>query len=114
MFRKKTGDLGENLAVNYLNGLGFSIKNRNVRYKCGELDIVAEKEGILYLFEVRTTKKGLSSPLETIDYKKQNHVKLAAGNYIIKNNWNGPIEIGYIGIDLSNNPPSIECVLDEG
>ncbi len=52
--RKEIGDLGEKVAAEYLKRHGFSILDRNVLRKTGELDIVAEKENTICFVEVKT------------------------------------------------------------
>ncbi len=52
--RKEVGNLGERVAVEYLKRHGFSIRDRNVARKTGELDIIAEKEDTLHFVEVKT------------------------------------------------------------
>ncbi|MDZ7358031.1 MAG: YraN family protein, partial [candidate division KSB1 bacterium] len=41
------GKLGENLAAKFLEDKGYHILERNYRYGHGELDIIAEKDGML-------------------------------------------------------------------
>ena len=52
--RKEIGNLGEHIAAEYLKRHGFTIRDRNVARKTGELDIIAEKEDTLYFVEVKT------------------------------------------------------------
>lgn len=52
--KQKIGDLGEGIACNYLRGKGFEIIERNYWKPWGEIDIVAEKQGITYFIEVKT------------------------------------------------------------
>ncbi|MDP2652392.1 MAG: YraN family protein [bacterium] len=52
--RKEVGNLGENVACEYLRRHGFFIRDRNISKKTGELDVVAEKEGTLHFVEVKT------------------------------------------------------------
>ncbi len=52
--RKEIGAIGENVAAEYLKRHGFSIRDRNIARKTGELDVVAEKEGTLSFVEVKT------------------------------------------------------------
>ena len=52
--RKEIGAIGEMVAAEYLKRHGFSIRDRNVARKTGELDIVAEKGDTLYFVEVKT------------------------------------------------------------
>jgi putative endonuclease len=51
---KEVGALGEKTAAEYLKRQGFSIRDRNVARKTGELDIIAEKENTLHFVEVKT------------------------------------------------------------
>lgn len=51
---KEVGALGEKVAAEYLKRHGFSIRDRNVARKTGELDIIAEKEDTLHFVEVKT------------------------------------------------------------
>ncbi len=52
--RKEIGALGERIAAEYLKRHGFSIRDRNISRKTGELDIIAEKENTLHFVEVKT------------------------------------------------------------
>ncbi len=52
--RKEIGALGEQVATEYLRRRGFKIIGRNVARKTGELDIIAEKAGVLHVVEVKT------------------------------------------------------------
>ncbi len=56
--KRKTGDLGEEIAVMFLMKQGFSIVERNYLRKWGEIDIVAKKDGTLYFVEVKTVSCG--------------------------------------------------------
>ena len=48
------GKEGEELAVAYLLENGYEIVARNFRYQKAEVDIIARKEGILAVVEVKT------------------------------------------------------------
>ncbi len=52
--RKEVGALGERAVAEYLRRHGFSIRDRNVARKTGELDVVAEEAGTLHFVEVKT------------------------------------------------------------
>lgn len=54
------GDLGEQLAVNYLKKQGYKILARNFKTRVGELDIVAQKGRLLIVVEVKTLNSKLS------------------------------------------------------
>ncbi len=51
---KEVGNLGENVACEYLRRHGFTIRDRNYVKKTGELDVIAEKENTLHFVEVKT------------------------------------------------------------
>ena len=48
------GSLGESVACEYLRRHGFTIRDRNISKKTGELDVIAEKEDTLHFVEVKT------------------------------------------------------------
>lgn len=50
------GNLGENIACEYLIKIGFSIIKRNYRKKWGEIDIIATKDKKLHFIEVKSVK----------------------------------------------------------
>ncbi|HRX25334.1 MAG TPA: YraN family protein, partial [Aminivibrio sp.] len=52
------GRRGEEIAAAYLAGLGWTILDRNVVFRGGELDLVALSGGELVVVEVRTRSEG--------------------------------------------------------
>ena len=59
------GAMGERLAADHIEGLGWRIIGRNIRVGRGELDIVAIDGDELVIVEVRTRRIGYISPSET-------------------------------------------------
>ena len=51
---KEVGALGETIAAEYLKRHGFTIRDRNIARKTGELDIVAERADTLHFVEVKS------------------------------------------------------------
>ncbi len=49
-----TGNLGEDIARKFLENKGFSILETNFRKKWGEIDIIAEKGGVVRFVEVKS------------------------------------------------------------
>ena len=47
------GRWGEEQAAHYIRGLGFNVLERNFFARVGELDIVAQRHGVLNFFEVK-------------------------------------------------------------
>lgn len=56
--KRKTGDLGEDIAAMFLMKQGFCIVERNYLRKWGEIDIIAKKAERLYFVEVKTVSCG--------------------------------------------------------
>jgi putative endonuclease len=58
------GRRGEEVAAASLEAEGWAILERNYRSRLGEVDIIAEREGILAFIEVKTWEKTGSGELE--------------------------------------------------
>ncbi|MBX4200062.1 YraN family protein [Candidatus Parcubacteria bacterium] len=52
--KRKFGNIGENVAVMFLEKRGFKVLERNYLRKWGEIDIVAEKSDVLRFIEVKS------------------------------------------------------------
>ena len=107
---KITGNIGENLAAEYLQKQGYNIIERNWRYsRNGEIDIIAEDKKTLVFVEVKTRKSvNFGHPLEAIDEKKFFQVKTIAQIYIAQAEKKyANYRIDAISIILSN-PPEIK------
>ena len=74
------GRRGEQLAVGYLQGLGYRVLERNWRCPVGELDIVALDGRELVVVEVKTrTSVAFGDPLEAVDDRKLTRLCVLAG-----------------------------------
>jgi putative endonuclease len=89
MQNKDTGFLGENIATEYLLAKGFTILERNWRYKHLEIDIIASKAQLLHIVEVKTRSCiEFGYPEQMINAKKMQFLKNAAAHYQYENtNW---------------------------
>lgn len=77
------GTLGENTACNYLIKNGYTIQKRNFRLKCGEIDIIAKKDGCVVFVEVKTRRSAMyGQPSEYVDYRKQAKIRKTAMCFI--------------------------------
>ncbi len=80
--RNADGARGEAIAVEYLTTRGLRVIARNVRYRVGELDIVAEDEGALVFVEVRSRNRRNGPRAEdTVTFAKQWKLSRAARMY---------------------------------
>ncbi len=105
---RSLGRKGEDLAVAYLEGLGYRVKERNFYTRWGEIDIVAEREGSLHLVEVRTvTRGGMLDPREALTRKKRDHLWRAVQIYLKKRKWRGDFSVDFIAIEWEEDNPRI-------
>ena len=85
---KGTGELGEEIASNFLIARGYRILERNFRCKGGEVDIIASDPGekSLVFTEVKT-RRGLSYgvPQLAVTPFKQRQISKAALTWLSKN-----------------------------
>jgi putative endonuclease len=83
MHARDIGALGEKIAAEYLTGLGYMIRERNVRLREGEIDIIAEKDEFLVFIEVRTrTSNSYGTPEESVTTQKKERLIALAEAYI--------------------------------
>lgn len=107
---KITGNIGENIAAEFLQKQGYEILERNWHYsRLGEIDIIAKDKNTLVFVEVKTRKTvSFGHPLEAITEKKFQQVKSIAQAYMSQQETKyGNCRIDAISIILSN-PPEIE------
>ena len=57
----QTGALGEDIACKFLEGNGFKIIDKNYQKPWGEIDVIAEKAGIMHFVEVKAVTRSLSA-----------------------------------------------------
>lgn len=80
---KSVGDVGEELAVQYLLSRDYTILSRNYATAIGELDIVATDGAGLVFVEVKTRfSEDYGAPSEAVDHNKINTIKNVASQYI--------------------------------
>lgn len=107
MFRKnnQTGNIGEQLAIKYLQNKKVSIVARNYRKKFGEVDIIAQQNNELIFVEVKTrTSNFYGSPAEAVTIQKQRQIIRVAQSYLAKHDlFDTNIRFDVISILLSAN-----------
>ncbi|MFN2382750.1 MAG: YraN family protein [Gemmatimonadota bacterium] len=87
--RLALGSAGEALAAEHLEAAGYRILVRRWHAAGREIDLVAERDGVIALVEVKTRGPGaLASPLLAVDWRKQR--QLAAAGAVAAARWKGP------------------------
>lgn len=92
------GAYGEGKAVEYLEACGFNILARQVRYREGELDIIAEKENVIFVVEVKARKSRLfGDVVESITAQKIRRLRRAMGRWCRENKIHQQVKIYFLG-----------------
>lgn len=77
------GQEWERLAEKKLKAAGYRVLERNFRTRVGELDFVAEQEGVLCFIEVKGRRGvGFGAPEEAVTGEKQRRIFRAAQAYL--------------------------------
>jgi len=81
--RVRTGRLGEDEAARFLEARGWTILGRNIRSGRREVDLIAQKGGILAFVEVKS-RRGSSHghPLDAITLAKQREIARVARDWL--------------------------------
>jgi putative endonuclease len=94
LHNKSIGKDGEDLAAQFLKDRGYEIVDRNWRSRFGEIDIVATKNNILYLVEVKTRSSNqYGFPHEAINAKKLQRMQLTAQLYAKSTGYKGEMKL---------------------
>ena len=109
----KVGEKGEQIALDYLKTKDYKILHTNWRFNRKEIDIIAEKNKILTVVEIKTrTYTPNLSPSEIVNLRKQNFLINAINNYIELYNINLEIQFDIIIIILNQNGYKINHIKD--
>ncbi len=82
--KRAIGNVGENIACDYLKENGYKILKRNFKYLGCEVDIIAEEDGVLVFVEVKTRADALyGNPAEAVTPYKQRRYEVAANGYLL-------------------------------
>ena len=112
--RKLIGDIGEDLAADYLMDKGYDIVARNVRISHKEIDIVAKNDLYTVIVEVKTlslskqeAEQERHRASEQIDREKAKNIILAANAYKNMHYDGRSIRIDVIEVYLGAKEPEI-------
>lgn len=79
----KIGEIGERTAETFLVNKEYKMIRRNYFCKAGEIDIIAEHDGVMIFIEVKTRSSlKYGRPSEAVNWGKQRHIHLAADWFI--------------------------------
>ncbi|MFC6996324.1 YraN family protein [Rufibacter roseus] len=104
----RLGQQGEDAAEAYLRAKGYQVLSRNYRYRRAEVDLIAVKDKILVLVEVKTRSTHyFGYPEEAVTPAKEELLLMAADNYIEETNWQHDVRFDIISILWQKSGPMI-------
>ena len=103
------GKWGEQEAAKYLRKEGYVLLSAGYRTRHGELDIIAEKDGIIVVVEVKTRSAfDFARGIDAVSPHKIRRMKSAAMAYISSRNDDRPLRFDVIEIlagEFRDDPP---------
>lgn len=107
------GKKGEQMASDYLIKNGYTILDKNWRYLKAEIDIIAQKESILAVVEVKTRSSSFfGNPQDFVNPKKIKLLVSAINEYVISNNLEVEVRFDIIAILMNNKKLELQHLKD--
>lgn len=107
------GELGEDLAVEELEKNGYEIVERNWRYKKAEIDIIARKNEVLAIVEVKTRSSDyFGDPQDFVNTKKIKMLVEAVNEYVNSKDLDVEVRFDIIAIIINENKLTLEHLED--
>ncbi|PKH50190.1 YraN family protein [Tenacibaculum sp. Bg11-29] len=104
---------GEKLAIEYLEKNEYLIVEKNYRYRKAEVDIIARKEAMLVVVEVKTRSSNyFGNPQDFVNPKKIKLLVSAIDNYVVKRDLDVEIRFDIIAILRNKETYNIHHIKD--
>ena len=108
-----TGVQGEALAIDFLERNGYTIREQNWRHEKAEIDLIAEKDGVLVFVEVKTRSTGVFlKPEDAVGAIKQRHLRKGAEAYLLQSEFDGEVRFDILSIILHEKETQIRHIED--
>ena len=112
--KRKLGDIGENIACDFLKSSGFEIIERNYLRKWGEIDIVTRKSNLIHFIEVKSVTHGTSEyrPEDNMHPWKLKRLSRAMQTYLLdrKLDCDWQLDLVTVKIDQQNRKARVEII----
>ncbi len=115
MNTKKTGDLGEDIALKYLLELGYKLIERNYSKKLGELDLIVEKNKKIHFVEVKSVSyetleqlnnsvsHGTWKPEDHVDARKEHKLSQIINTWLVENPEVIDFQVDILAVRIAKN-----------
>ena len=107
------GKFGEELAVEFLRKNGYEILETNWTFQKAEIDIIAQKENILAVVEVKTRSSlEFGLPQDFVKPKKIQLLVKAINEYVVSKNLDIEVRFDIIAVHKEDKSFAIEHLKD--
>lgn len=107
------GKLGEELAIEYLQKEGYEILETNWVFQKAEVDIIAKKDDILAIVEVKTRSSiDFGLPQEFVKPKKIQLLVKAVNEYVIMKDLDTEVRFDIVSIHKTGKNFTIDHLID--
>ena len=116
--RKEVGRLGEDIACQFLVSRGFKVLDRNYRKPWGEIDIIAEYQGVVRFVEVKAVSRESlpdisremdNRPEELVDVRKLRKLARTAVLYMEVMKDHREFQIDVVGVVMDTKKRIARC-----
>ena len=114
MGNSRIGDRGEDLALRYLRGRGYTLLERNYRTRSGEIDLILRHGPVLVFVEVKLRRgTGFGEPAEAVTPRKQERIRACAEQYLASREPDfEEARFDVVGILLRDSTPKVSHLKD--
>ena len=114
----RLGPRGEAFAARIYERAGYTIEARNYRAREGELDIVARKDDVLCIVEVKTRAEGgVASPSDSVSTAKRRRLVRTALRYLAETGFEGSVRFEVFELYIRGEKPTryriLDCPMDD-
>ncbi|SDR76003.1 putative endonuclease [Gillisia sp. Hel1_33_143] len=103
------GKKGEQLAAEFLISKGYKIVARNFRFQKAEVDIIARKNNILAIIEVKTrSSSNFGDPQEFVKARQIQHLVKAVDHFVSEHQLDVDVRFDIIAIIKNSKQTKIE------
>jgi putative endonuclease len=81
--RHHLGHVGEQLAADHLERLGFDVLERNYRTRWGELDLIVGDDSTIVFCEVKTRRAGGETPFDSLRNAQCRRIRRMAAAWLV-------------------------------
>ena len=96
------GQYGEDVAARFCRKQQLKIIKRNYRCRFGEIDIIAERDGVVHFIEVKNRSHDLIPGRYAVNVAKQRHIRNCAQNYLLQHGMLNDCMVSFDVIEITD------------